>query len=134
MGKFLIRRVTIEWLRQWDKGMPDQTLPNRKWIQIVQLGKNLLELMIKYHSSSGSDIFYYNRSTKLWKKNVMRKTRAQESWKITDKNQLAKGNQINSGGWDKIESWPTLDMVSDYFTKPLQGRLFRKFYYLILGI
>ena len=34
----------------------------------------------------------------------------------------------------KIEYCPTLDMIGDYFTKPLQGSLFRKFRNLMLGI
>ena len=34
----------------------------------------------------------------------------------------------------KIEYCPTLDMIGDYFTKPLQGSLFRKSCKRILGI
>ena len=33
-----------------------------------------------------------------------------------------------------IQHCPTLDMIADYFTKPLQGKLFRKFRDLIMGI
>ena len=42
-------------------------------------------------------------------------------------------NRINSGDM-KIEYRPTLDMIYDYFTKPLQGSIFRKFLNLILRI
>ena len=34
----------------------------------------------------------------------------------------------------KIEYFPTLDMIGDYFTNPLQGILFREFHNLIIGI
>ena len=34
----------------------------------------------------------------------------------------------------KIEYDPTLDMIGDYFTEPLQGRLFQKVCNLILVI
>jgi hypothetical protein len=33
-----------------------------------------------------------------------------------------------------VEYCPTLDMIGDYFTKPLQGSLLRKFWNTILGI
>ena len=33
-----------------------------------------------------------------------------------------------------IQHCPTLDMIADYFTRPLQGKLFRKFRDLIMGI
>ena len=41
-------------------------------------------------------------------------------------------NRINSGDM-KIEYRPTLDMIYDYFTKPLQGSLFQNIRDLILG-
>jgi hypothetical protein len=33
-----------------------------------------------------------------------------------------------------VEYCPTLDMIADYFTKPLQGSLFRKLRDLIIGV
>jgi hypothetical protein len=33
-----------------------------------------------------------------------------------------------------VEYCPTLDMIADYFTKPLQGSLFRKLRDLIMGV
>jgi hypothetical protein len=33
-----------------------------------------------------------------------------------------------------IEYCPTGDMIADFFTKPLQGSLFRKFRNLIMGV
>jgi hypothetical protein len=39
-----------------------------------------------------------------------------------------------SAGELNVEYCPTLDMIGDYFTKPLQGSLFRKFRNTILGI
>ena len=41
--------------------------------------------------------------------------------------------RINSGEM-KIEYFPTLDIIGDYFTDPLQVSLFRKSRNLILGI
>ena len=34
----------------------------------------------------------------------------------------------------EIEYWPTLDMIGDYFAKPLKGAIFQKFCRLIIGI
>lgn len=34
----------------------------------------------------------------------------------------------------KVEYCPTGEMIADFFTKPLQGKLFRKFRNLILGV
>ena len=39
-----------------------------------------------------------------------------------------------SAGELNVSYCPTLDMIGDYFTKPLQGSLFRKFRNIILGI
>ena len=44
---------------------------------------------------------------------------------VTDR---VKNNEIS------IEYCPTVDMVSDYHTKPLQGKQFRRFQKIILGI
>ncbi len=43
---------------------------------------------------------------------------------LTD--QIEKGNLI-------VEYCPTTEMVADYFSKPLQGRLFQKFRTAIMG-
>jgi hypothetical protein len=43
---------------------------------------------------------------------------------LTD--QIAKGNLI-------VEYCPTTEMVADYFSKPLQGKLFQKFRKEIMG-
>ena len=42
-------------------------------------------------------------------------------------------NQIKLGDI-KIKYSPTLDIIGDYFSKPFQGSLFRRFHNLILGI
>ena len=42
-------------------------------------------------------------------------------------------DQINSGAI-KIEYCPNLDIIGDYFTKPLQGSLFQNFRNVIIGI
>ena len=34
----------------------------------------------------------------------------------------------------KVEYCPTLEMIADFFTKPLQGALFHKFWNAVLGI
>jgi hypothetical protein len=34
----------------------------------------------------------------------------------------------------KVQWCPTADMIADYMTKPLQGKLFRKFRDIIMGL
>ena len=41
-------------------------------------------------------------------------------------------DQIEKGNLN-VEYCPTTEMVADYFSKPLQGRLFQKFRTMIMG-
>jgi hypothetical protein len=45
---------------------------------------------------------------------------------FTISDQIQKGNLI-------VEYCPTTEMVADYFSKPLQGKLFQKFRKAIMG-
>jgi hypothetical protein len=39
-----------------------------------------------------------------------------------------------SKGELKVQGCPTTDMIADYMTRPLQGKLFRRFRDLIIGL
>ena len=81
----------------------------------------------------------------LWKISSSRTTRVQYSWKRTVKHQAVREqsisafaiffvtDRINKG--DVSVAWcPTDDMTGDFFTKPNQGALFRRFRDLIMEV
>ena len=77
-------------------------------------------------------IYQDNQSAMKLKKNGMKSTSGKRMRHISIRyffvtDQIA-AKELN------VEYCPTLDMLGDYFTKPLQGSLFRKFRNTILGI
>jgi hypothetical protein len=71
-----------------------------------------------------------NKSTIILEKNGKRSsgkhTRALNIHYFLMTDQIAKGNLI-------VEYCPTTEMVANYFSKPLQGKLFQKFHKSIMG-
>ncbi len=75
-------------------------------------------------------LFQDNKSTILLeengKKSSSKRTRALNIRYFFLTDQIAKGNLI-------VEYCPTMEMIADYFSKPLQGKLFQKFWRSIMG-
>ena len=75
-------------------------------------------------------LFQDNKSTILLEKNGKRsssqRTRALNIRYFFLTDQIQKGNLI-------VEYCPMTEMIADYFSKPLQGKLFRKFRKSIMG-
>jgi hypothetical protein len=75
-------------------------------------------------------LYQDNKSTILLenngKKSSSKRTRALNIRYFFMTDQIEKGNVI-------VEYCPTGEMVADYFSKPLQGQLFKKFHRAIMG-
>jgi hypothetical protein len=81
---------------------------------------------------SGNIVYQDNQSAMKLRQNGMKSSGKRTPWHINIRyffvtNHIAVG-ELN------VEYCPTLDMIRDYFTKPLQGSLFRKFRNTILGV
>ena len=80
--------------------------------------------MFKYCSTSGQS--EYNLARKEWQDVKLKKDEASKHSLlfITDR--------MNDGEL-KVEYCPSSDMIADFFTKPLQGKLFYKFRQLVMN-
>ena len=76
-------------------------------------------------------LFQYNTSSILLEKNgkasSSKRTKNINIWYLFITDKVAQGNM-------SLVWCPTGDMIRDFITKPLQGALFRKFRYQIMGV
>jgi hypothetical protein len=89
-----------------------------------------LFMMCQGYDIDKNILFQDNKSTILLeengKKSSSKRTRALNIRYFFLTDQIAKGNLI-------VEYCPTTEMIADYFSKPLQGKLFQKFRKSIMG-
>ena len=117
------QKLNMHSLTEMELIMADNFMPHILWTNLF--------LEVQDYKTLGTILYQDNQSTILLEKNGMWSSSKQTKhlnccyYFITDR--------ISAGDLS-IEYCPTGEMVSDFFTKPLQGKLFLKFHHLIMNL